>query len=229
MLIGVLAVVVFILIQLNNRRTRIKKGYGVETVRAMLVRIVIISVVLLWLFYSMAAASGLPTVLFTVAIVLLIYLFITSKTVMGRHLYAMGGNVNAARLSGVKTQKMLFLAYVNMGLLAALAGLVYAARLNAASPQAGQGDELYAIASCYIGGASAYGGIGTIGGALIGAMTMGVIKNGMSIMSLGQDIQQIVLGMVLLVAVVIDVVSKSNGTALPFLSRLGGKKEKKAG
>ena len=95
----------------------------------------------------------------------------------------MGGNVNAARLSGVKTQKMLFLAYVNMGLLAALAGLVYAARLNAASPQAGQGDELYAIASCYIGGASAYGGIGTIGGALIGAMTMGVIKNGMSIMS----------------------------------------------
>ena len=229
MLIGVLAVVVFILIQLNNRRTRIKKGYGVETIRAMLVRIVIISVVLLWLFYSMAAASGLPTVLFTVAIVLLIYLFITSKTVMGRHLYAMGGNVNAARLSGVKTQKMLFLAYVNMGLLAALAGLVYAARLNAASPQAGQGDELYAIASCYIGGASAYGGIGTIGGALIGAMTMGVIKNGMSIMSLGQDIQQIVLGMVLLVAVVIDVVSKSNGTALPFLSRLGGKKEKKAG
>ena len=229
MLIGVVVVIIFILIQLNNRRNRIKKGYGVETVQAMLIRIVIISAVLLWLFYSMAAASGLPTVLFTVAIVLLIYLFITSKTVMGRHLYAMGGNVNAARLSGVKTQKMLFLAYVNMGLLAALAGLVYAARLNAASPQAGQGDELYAIASCYIGGASAYGGIGTIGGALIGAMTMGVIKNGMSIMSLGQDIQQIVLGMVLLIAVVIDVVSKSNGTALPFLSRLGGKKEKKAG
>ena len=226
MLIGVLVVVVFIILQLTGRANRIKKGYPVDTVGAMWAKIIIISVVLLWLFYSMAAAFGLPTVLFTVAIVLLIYLFITSRTVVGRHLYAMGGNVNAARLSGVKTQKMLFLAYVNMGLLAALAGLVYAARLNAASPQAGQGDELYAIASCYIGGASAYGGIGTVGGALIGAMTMGVIKNGMSIMSLGQDVQQIVLGMVLLTAVVIDVVSKSNGTVLPFLSHFGAKKDK---
>ena len=164
----------------------------------------------------------------TVAIVLLIYLFITSRTVVGRHLYAMGGNVNAARLSGVKTQKMLFLAYVNMGLLAALAGLVYAARLNAASPQAGQGDELYAIASCYIGGASAYGGVGTVGGALVGALTMGMIKNGMSIMGMQQSVQQVVLGLVLLAAVVIDIVSKSNGTSLSFLSGLKGKGKKAA-
>lgn len=228
MVIGILIVVAFIIIQLAGRANRIKKGYPVESVLAMWVKIAIISVVLLWLFYSMSAAFGLPTVLFTVAIILLIYLFITSRTVMGRHLYAMGGNVNAARLSGVKTQKMLFLAYVNMGLLAALAGLVYAARLNAASPQAGAGDELYAIASCYIGGASAYGGIGTVGGALIGALTMGVIKNGMSIMSLGQDIQQIVLGMVLLMAVVVDIVSKSNGSALSFLSGLKNRREKKA-
>ena len=226
MVIGFLVVAVFIVTQVLGRANRIKKGYPVDTLTAMWVKIAIISVVLLWLFYSMAAAFGLPTVLFTVAVVLLIYLFITSRTVMGRHLYAMGGNVNAARLSGVKTQKMLFLSYVNMGLLAALAGLVYAARLNASSPQAGAGDELYAIASCYIGGASAYGGIGTVGGALIGAMTMGVIKNGMSIMSLGQDIQQIVLGMVLLIAVVIDIVSKSNGAPLPFLSRFTKQKEK---
>ncbi len=229
MVIGVLVVAAFIAIQLTGRANRVKKGYPVETVKAMWIKIGIISVVLLWLFYSMAAAKGLPTVLFTVALILLIYLFITSRTVLGRHLYAMGGNVNAARLSGVKTQKMLFLAYVNMGLLAALAGLVYAARLNAASPQAGAGDELYAIASCYIGGASAYGGIGTVGGALIGALTMGVIKNGMSIMSLGQDIQQIVLGMVLLMAVVVDIVSKSNGSALSFLGGLKNKKEKKTG
>ena len=229
MLIGVAVVIVFILIQITGRATRIKKGYPVESVTAMWVKTGIISVVLLWLFYSMAAAQGLPTVLFTVAIVLLLYLFITSRTVLGRHLYAMGGNVNAARLSGVKTQKMLFLAYVNMGFLAALAGLAYAARLNAASPQAGQGDELYAIASCYIGGASAYGGIGTVGGALIGAMSMGVIKNGMSIMSLGQDIQQIVLGLVLLSAVVIDIVSKSSGSSsLPFVGKLRARKEKKA-
>lgn len=229
MLIGVAVVIVFILIQVSGRATRIRKGYPVESVTAMWVKTGIISVVLLWLFYSMAAAQGLPTVLFTVAIVLLLYLFITSRTVIGRHLYAMGGNVNAARLSGVKTQKMLFLAYVNMGFLAALAGLAYAARLNAASPQAGQGDELYAIASCYIGGASAYGGIGTVGGALIGAMSMGVIKNGMSIMSLGQDIQQIVLGLVLLSAVVIDIVSKStSASSLPFIGKLHARRERKA-
>ena len=229
MLIGVAVVIVFILIQITGRANRVKKGYPVDSVKAMWIKTGIISIVLLWLFYSMAAAQGLPTVLFTVAIVLLLYLFITSRTVIGRHLYAMGGNVNAARLSGVKTQKMLFLAYVNMGFLAALAGLAYAARLNAASPQAGQGDELYAIASCYIGGASAYGGIGTVGGALIGAMSMGVIKNGMSIMSLGQDIQQIVLGMVLLSAVVIDIVSKSSGSSsLPLIGKLHARKEKKA-
>ena len=224
MFIGILVVIGFIVLQVVGRARRVKKGYPVDSVAAMVVKIVIISAVLLWLFYSLSAAFGLPTVLFTVAVVLLVYLFITSRTVIGRHLYAMGGNVNAARLSGVKTQKMLFLAYVNMGLLAALAGLVYAARLNAASPQAGAGDELYAIASCYIGGASAYGGIGTVGGALIGAMTMGVIKNGMSIMSLGQDIQQIVLGVVLLAAVVIDIISK-NGSSISLFSRFHREKK----
>ena len=163
-----------------------------------------------------------------IALVLLIYTFITTKTVIGRHLYAMGGNVNAARLSGVKTQRMLFLTYVNMGFLAALAGLAYAVRMNSASPMGGQGEELNAIASCYIGGASAYGGIGTVGGAVIGALTMGMIKNGMSMMGMNQDVQQVVLGLVLLVAVVVDIVSKSNGTAFSFLPRLGNRKEKKA-
>ncbi|MBR4710960.1 MAG: sugar ABC transporter permease [Clostridia bacterium] len=226
MFIGILAVIGFIALQVWTRIRRITKKYPVESMPAFLTKLVIISGVLLWLAYCLAAASGLPTALFSVAIVLIIYLFLTSKTVPGRHLYAMGGNVNAARLSGVKTQKMLFLAYVNMGLLAALAGLVYAARLDAASPQAGQGDELYAIASCYIGGASAYGGIGTVGGALIGAMTMGVIKNGMSINSMGQDVQQIVLGTVLLAAVVVDIVSK-NGVSFGnfFHFRKGGKKK----
>lgn len=219
MLIGILAVIGFIVLQCYTRIRRISKKYPVESTPAFVLKLVVISGVLLWLSYCLAAASGLPTALFSVAIVLMIYLFLTSKTVPGRHLYAMGGNVNAARLSGVKTQKMLFLAYVNMGLLAALAGLVYAARLDAASPQAGQGDELYAIASCYIGGASAYGGIGTVGGALIGALTMGVIKNGMSMNSMGQDIQQIVLGAVLLAAVVVDIVSK-NGVSLGIFSRV---------
>ena len=223
--VGALLAIVIVILQIRNRVSRKKKGYSLEPVAAMVVRTVLICGVLIWLFYSLAKANGIPTVLITVAIVLAIYAFITSKTVMGRHLYAMGGNVNAARLSGVKSQKMLFLAYVNMGLLAALAGLVYAARLNSASPQAGSGDELYAIASCYIGGASAYGGIGTIGGALIGALTMGVIKNGMSIAGMSMYVQQMVLGLVLLFAVVIDVVSKQKGS-IPFLNRAHGKKHK---
>ncbi len=133
---------------------------------------------------------------------------------MGRHIYAIGGNEKAARLSGVKTNAMLFFAYVNMGLLAAIAGLVFSARLNSASPQAGQSFELDAIAACYIGGASAYGGIGTIGGALIGALIMGVLNNGMSILGVMSSNQMIVKGFVLLAAVAFDVISKKQ-TGLP--------------
>ncbi len=227
LIIGALVILVFIAMQLLNRASRIKKGYEVQPFVTTIGKIVIISAVLAFLFYSLSANKGLPTVLITVSLVVLIYTFITSKTVIGRHLYAMGGNVNAARLSGVKTQRMLFLTYVNMGFLAALAGLAFASRMNSASPMGGQGEELNAIAACYIGGASAYGGIGTVGGAVIGALTMGMIKNGMSIMGMQQDIQQVVLGLVLLAAVVMDIVSKSNGSALPFLGRLGARKEKK--
>ncbi len=226
LLIGAIVVVVFVLIQLLNRKNRVRKGYSVDSLNSAIVKIVLISAVLVWLFYSLACNKGLPTILITVSLVLLVYTFITTKMVIGRHLYAMGGNVNAARLSGVKTQRMLFLTYVNMGFLAALAGLAYAVRMNSASPMGGQGEELNAIASCYIGGASAYGGIGTVGGAVIGALTMGMIKNGMSMMGMNQDVQQVVLGLVLLVAVVVDIVSKSNGTALAFLPRRGKRKEK---
>ena len=228
MLIGILVVLVFLVIQFRNRAKRVSKGFSVDPLGSMLVKTLLVSAVLLWLFYNLAKYKGLPTVLITVSLVLLIYTFVTSRTVIGRHLYAMGGNVNAARLSGVKTQRMLFLTYVNMGFLAALAGLAFTVRANSAFPSAGQGEELNAIAACYIGGASAYGGVGTVGGALIGALTMGMIKNGMSIMGMQQSVQQVVLGLVLLAAVVIDIVSKSSGASLPFLSRLGGKKEKKA-
>ena len=226
LLIGAIVILVFIAMQMFNRASRIKKGYEVQPLATTVAKIVIISAVLAFLFYSLAANKGLPMVLITVSLVVLIYTFITSKTVIGRHLYAMGGNVNAARLSGVKTQRMLFLTYVNMGLLAALAGLAFASRMNSASPMGGQGEELNAIAACYIGGASAYGGIGTVGGAVIGALTMGMIKNGMSMMGMQQDVQQVVLGMVLLMAVVVDIVSKSNGSTLSFLSRFSRKEKK---
>lgn len=158
-------------------------------------------------------------VLIVLGIILVVYDFITSRTVVGRHLYALGGNEKAARLSGVNTHRLLFLAYVNMGLLAAIAGVVFAARLNSASPQAGNGFELDAIAACFIGGASASGGIGTVGGSLIGAMIMGVLNNGMSIMGISTNVQQVVKGLVLLGAVAFDVISK-NRISFTFWKRL---------
>ena len=134
-----------------------------------------------------------------------LYGFVTTRTVVGRQIYAIGGNAKAASLSGIKTERLTFLTFVNMGVLAALAGLVFAARLNTATPKAGVGFELDVIAACFIGGASAYGGVGKVGGAVIGAMIMGVMNNGMSILGIGIDYQQVIKGLVLLGAVGLDV------------------------
>ena len=223
--IGLIVVAAFVGLRLWGRIKQSRKGNAVEPLGKMLLKTGLISAVLVWVFYSLSQDRGMPMVLITVSLVLIVYTFLTQKTVPGRHLYAMGGNVNAARLSGVKTQRMLFLTYVNMGFLASLAGLTYAVRANSAFPMAGQGEELNAIAACYIGGASAYGGIGTVGGAVIGALTMAMIKNGMSMVGMSMDIQQVVLGLVLLVAVVIDIVSK-NGSSIGLFSRFGFGKRK---
>jgi putative multiple sugar transport system permease protein len=141
-------------------------------------------------------------------LIALIYYFITQHTVMGRHVYALGGNTKAAKLSGIKTDKVLFLAFVNMSLLTAVAAVAFSSRMNAASAANGSGTELDAIGAVFLGGASAYGGIGTVGGTLIGALIMGVLNNGMSIMGLGTDMQQAVKGLVLLAAVAVDIISK---------------------
>lgn len=158
--------------------------------------------------YWLAAFRGVPIIFIIIGALVTAYSFLTTRTVPGRYLYAVGGNEKAAQLSGINTNKVLFLAYVNMGMLSAVAGIAVASRLNAASPLAGQNFELDAIAACYIGGASASGGIGTIVGAIIGALVMGVLNNGMSILGIGSDIQQYVKGMVLLLAVAFDVISK---------------------
>jgi putative multiple sugar transport system permease protein len=144
---------------------------------------------------------------------IIIYTFITQRTIAGRHIYALGGNEKAARLSGVKTQKVMFWVYTNMGLLAALAGLVVAGRLNAATPKAGTGFELDAIAACFIGGASASGGVGTVVGTIVGGLVMGVLNNGMSIMGVSVDWQQTIKGLVLLGAVSFDVYTKSRNAS----------------
>jgi len=143
-----------------------------------------------------------------IGILAAIYAFVTTRTVLGRHLYAAGGNPDTAELSGIKVKKVVFWVYVNMGVLAALAGMVFTARLNVAMPRAGAGFELQAIAAAFIGGASPKGGVGKVSGALTGALFVGIINQGMTIMGIGVDIQQIVTGLVLVIAVIFDVLSR---------------------
>ena len=216
LLVGMLIAAVFIVSQLFSYESRRRKGYDVGSRAALISRLLIISAVLIALFAILAQYRGIPTVLVLLGVILLVYSFITTNTVMGRHLYALGGNEKASRLSGVKTNRMLFLVYANMGLLAAVAGLVFSARLNSASPTAGQSLEMDAIASCYIGGASAYGGIGTVSGTLIGALIMGILNNGMSILGVRTSDQMAIKGLVLLAAVAFDVISKKQTALADF-------------
>ncbi|HOA39913.1 MAG TPA: sugar ABC transporter permease [Halanaerobiales bacterium] len=224
LLLGILTALIFSIIQIHSYRSRKKKGYLVESPVALGIKLLIISAAIIWLFYILANYRGVPMVFIILGIILIVYSYFTSSTVIGRHLYAMGGNEKAARLSGVKTRQLLFLVYVNMAFLASVAGIVFSARLNSASPQAGQSFELDAIAACFIGGASATGGIGTVGGTLIGALIMGILNNGMSIMGISSNVQQVVKGLVLLAAVAFDVISKQN-IKFAFLSRLRPKKK----
>jgi putative multiple sugar transport system permease protein len=171
----------------------------------------IISLVSVFLGFQLATYRGLPNVLVVMGLLIALYAFVTNRMTIGRRIYAMGGNEKAAKLSGINTEWLTFWAFVNMGVLAALAGMIITARLNSATPKAGVGFELDVIAACFIGGASASGGVGKITGAVIGAFIMGVMNNGMSIMGLGIDYQQLVKGLVLLAAVYFDVYNKRKG------------------
>lgn len=210
MIVGVLAVLIYIAVQIKGRMTRISKGYSTESVGSMVVKMVVISAVVLWVTYELAQFRGLPTALVWVLAVVLIYGYITSKTTTGRYFYAVGGNEKATKLSGINTDKVYFLAYLNMGFLSALAGMLTIARMTSAQPTYGQNYEMDAIGSCFIGGASAYGGTGTVPGVIIGAVLMGVINLGMSIMGVDANYQKVVKGLVLLGAVIFDVVSKKS-------------------
>lgn len=210
-LVGVLATVIYILIQMKGRMTKQKKGYDVDSMTIFLVKTILISLVILAFSFRLAQHKGIPTVLIWVLIVIMVYGYITSNTTTGRYFYAVGGNEKATKLSGINTNKVYFLAYLNMGLLAALAGMVTIARMTSAQPTYGQSYEMDAIGSCFIGGASAYGGTGTVSGVIVGAVLMGVINLGMSLMGVDQNMQKVVKGLVLLAAVIFDVVSKRGG------------------
>ncbi|HOX31382.1 MAG TPA: sugar ABC transporter permease [Spirochaetales bacterium] len=205
---GAAVAALYILAQLRQRVYRRRNGYESTPVPIFAGGLVLVTGVIALASYWLASYRGLPIIFIIIGALIVAYSFFTSRTVPGRYLYAMGGNEKAAQLSGINTNKVLFFAYVNMGVMAAVAGIAVSSRLNASSPLAGQNFELDAIAACFIGGASATGGIGTIVGAIIGALVMGVLNNGMSIMGIGSDIQMVVKGLVLLAAVAFDVLSK---------------------
>jgi len=207
-IVGVIISVLYVVIQLKNRVKRQKSGFIVSSITFFIIQIVIIVFVINLFFYWLAAYKGIPIALVFIGTLIVVYTIFTTRTVPGRYLYAMGGNEKAAKLSGINTNKVLFFTYVNMAVLAAVAGIMFASRINSASPQAGLNFELDAIGACFIGGASAYGGIGTIPGAIIGALVMGVLNNGMSILGVGSDWQMSIKGLVLLTAVAFDVISK---------------------
>ena len=207
LLLGVAAVVVIIILKASSMSTRKKLGIAYSGAGE-IIQAVIICALIVWIAYKLAQYKGIPSVLVWIALILLVYGYITRNTAIGRYLYAVGGNEKATRLSGVNTKMVYFLAYANMGLLAGFAGVLVLARAGHAEPTYGQGYEMDAIAACFIGGASAYGGVGEITGVIIGAALMGVINQGMSIMGISANYQSAVKGIVLLVAVLVDVVTK---------------------
>lgn len=212
MTVTAVIVIAYLVGIIYSRVSKIKKGYEVVPLYAFLFQHVLALAAIIASCVLLGENKGIPVILILIAVVVIVYAFIANKTVVGRRIYALGGNEKAAKLSGVNTSRLLFLSYVNMGLLAAVAALVCVARFNSASPMAGTGYELDAIGACFIGGASAYGGVGTVGGAVIGAIFMGVLNNGMSILGIDANWQKAVKGLVLLAAVVTDVMSKKRVT-----------------
>jgi putative multiple sugar transport system permease protein len=206
---GVGTSLIFIWIELRNRKTQKKYNFEVMPLGFLVAKIAAMVAVINTFTYVLAKYEGIPNILILLFVLVVIYSFVMKKTVIGRHIYALGGNEKAAKLSGVKTARVTFWVFVNMGVLSALSGLIFAARLNAATPKAGVMFELDAIAAVFIGGASAAGGVGTVIGAIVGGLVMGVMNNGMSLVGLGIDWQQAIKGLVLLLAVGFDIYNKS--------------------
>jgi len=208
-IVAILATVAIIMSEVKSIATKKKYGFALNPVWQLAIKDGVLIFIVWFFFYKLARWNGLPFVLLLMGILVAIYAFITSKTVAGRQIYALGGNRKAAQLSGIDTKKVFFWVYVNMGILSSVAGIVLAARNASATPKAGDGFEMDAIASCYIGGAAVAGGAGTIVGAVVGAFVMGILNNGMSLYGWTTDIQKVVKGVVLLLAVTMDILSKN--------------------
>ena len=206
--IAIVATIAVVISEIKSIATKKKYGFALNPLWQVAIKDGILLFIIWFFFFKLACWNGIPFVLLIMALLVAIYAFITDKTVAGRQIYALGGNRKAAQLSGIDTRKVFFWVYVNMGVLSSIAGIVLAARNASATPKAGDGFEMDAIASCYIGGAAVAGGAGTIVGAVVGAFVMGILNNGMSLYGWTTDIQKIVKGLVLLGAVTVDVISK---------------------
>ena len=209
--IGIVGVLLFAYFGLLARRTRERFGHENEPFAVFVVKTIVISAIVLFLTFQFSTYKGMPVVLVVMAVLIGLFTFVTKRTTIGRRVYAMGGNLKAAQLSGIKTDRLTLIVFTNMGVLSALGGLIIAARLGQAVPAAGLGSELDVIAAVFIGGASAMGGVGQVAGSVIGGFIMGVMNNGMSIIGVNVDYQQVVKGLVLLGAVVFDVYNKNKG------------------
>ncbi|MCR4755849.1 MAG: sugar ABC transporter permease [Lachnospiraceae bacterium] len=212
LVIGIIACIILFVTQLRDRATKISKGYEADSMASVLTRCIIVSAVIILFTVKLAQNKGIPFVLVWVAVIALIYNFITSKTTLGRYFYVTGGNMEATRLSGIDTRKVLFFAYLNMQFLTVIASWITMARLTAANPTAGTNYELDAISGCIVGGVSAYGGSGSVFGMIVGATLIGVINLGMSIMGIDANWQKIVKGLVLLAAVVFEILNNKDKT-----------------
>jgi putative multiple sugar transport system permease protein len=199
--------------QVRSRRSKVAHQQSVEALGWFILKIALIAAVVMWFGYQLSTSRGLPFVLILLAVLIIAYSVITQKSVFGRHVYAIGGNLHAALLSGVNVRRVNFWIFVNMGLLAGVAGVVFSSRTNGAQPGAGNMFELDAIAACFIGGAAVTGGVGRVGGAIVGGLIMAVMSNGMQLMGLDQATQQVVKGLVLLIAVAFDVWNKRRAGA----------------
>jgi putative multiple sugar transport system permease protein len=203
-----IAVVGYAVNAYRNRQRRIQYDQPVPTVSLFAAQIVLVGAVVMAFGYQLSKSRGLPIVLILLAVLILTYVGVTTKSVFGRHVYAIGGNLAAARLSGVKVRKVNFWIFVNMGFLSGVAGVVYSSRSNGAQPAAGNMFELDAIAAAFIGGAAVTGGVGTVIGAIVGGLIMGTMSNGMQLMGINQSLQAVVRGLVLLLAVAFDIYNK---------------------
>ncbi|MFF4584151.1 multiple monosaccharide ABC transporter permease [Streptomyces sp. NPDC001388] len=208
LLLGIVLLVFVVVQEIRDRKRQQEFSLDVAPRNLFLLKLVAIVAAILTVTMLLASYKGAPIVLLILGVLVVGYGYVMRNAVFGRHIYAIGGNLPAAKLSGVKDKKVTFYVFLNMGVLAALAGLVVAARLNAASPKAGLNFELEAIASSFIGGASMSGGVGTVLGAIIGGLVLGVLNNGMNLLSVGTDWQQVIKGLALLAAVGFDVWNK---------------------